>query len=211
MYCYVQASNVYLVTRSPQFQCSYVYYCSRDFIPYGSTNGSPDGRCVRIEHLTIQIPEELSEDTGVVTTPYRVWSPTALTGGYVRYPSSYAEPITTTFCFQPTCATFGQEPLNTHLTLVGEACSSEPSLFFTPSGNYMVLVMDCAGDADSGDISTKLQLVQFAKDPPAIHIRQLEMPFFIDLNEIHSIALDDHLGVVYLSHLRGFIFAVPFA
>jgi len=72
----------------------------------------------------------------------------------------------------------------------------------------MVLVMDCAGDADSGDISTKLQLIQFAKDPPAMHVGML---FFIDLNEVHSIALDGHFGVVYLSHLQGFIFAVPFA
>jgi len=61
-----------------------------------------------------------------------------------------------------------------------------------PSGNYMVFFMDCTGRADSGDISMKLQLVQFAKDLPVMFIRWLEMLFLIDLNEIHSIAAEDY-------------------
>jgi myo-inositol-hexaphosphate 3-phosphohydrolase len=62
----------------------------------------------------------------------------------------------------------------------------------------------------------QLNLIHFVKGPPAsIQVRQLPIPSSIrselELDEIHSIAVDDHLGVLYLANQDGFIFAVPFA
>jgi hypothetical protein len=68
------------------------------------------------------------------------------------------------------------------------------------------------------DTHPQLHLVHFVKDLPAassIRVRRLTIPFFIESelisDKIYSVAVDDHLGVVYLTHERGYIFAVPFA
>ena len=82
----------------------------------------------------------------------------------------------------------------------------------SPSGAYTVIALDLTGNvSDESDMFAILQLLHFTNDPPNIQPCQLELPFFIDLNDICSIALDERRGIVYLSHARGYLFAVPYA
>jgi hypothetical protein len=77
------------------------------------------------------------------------------------------------------------------------------------SGNYLLVCISAAvlHDEDLERENLQIYLIRFVKGPPAsIQARRLPIPWFID-----SIALDDHLGVLYLTSLRGFVFAVPFA
>jgi hypothetical protein len=204
MHCYMGEQSVYLVTRMKN-SVRYIYRCDADVLPYEDTRGKLEGRFVRHLELTI---DEWTGGPGAVTLPFAVWSPTGLTDSMVKYPSSYSEPITTTFWFHPAVSPNTAQPASARLTFVGELRSFRPFPFFTPSGNYMVY---CCDVHDVGDITRKLYLAHFTKDPPAIQVMQLDIPFFIGLDDIDSVAVDDHKGVVFLCHTQGCIFAVPFA
>jgi hypothetical protein len=129
---------------------------------------------------------------------------------YLQFPHSYSDQTTTAITFRP------NTPLVSavHLVLPGEMRQSRPAGYTTASGNYLLV---CTNSVTAeGTLRDDLHLIRFVKDPVAqIQARRLTMPFFIQSEfadeRIPSVAVDDHLGVVYLSHERGYIFAIPFA
>lgn len=56
-----------------------------------------------------------------------------------------------------------------------------------------------------------LSLLHFQDEPRSVQAHELELPFYITLDQIYAIALDERLGVVYLSHVSGYLFAIPYA
>jgi hypothetical protein len=208
IYCYIRDDDsLSLVSRS--LSAHHLYHCTNDVLPYGVTQGNAHGRFVCDVNLVLKPDDDPPDEPGAMLNWCPVWSPVGLVAGCVRYPSWYAVPVASDFWFHPAVTVSGTAPVTARLTLVGEVRPLQPNLFFTPSGHYMVVFVN---EVDGEDISTKIQLVHFVRDPVvAIRVCQPEIPFFVDMNEIHSIALDDHLGVIYISYLRGYIFAVPFA
>ncbi|KAG5337132.1 hypothetical protein C0989_010580 [Termitomyces sp. Mn162] len=73
------------------------------------------------------------------------------------------------------------------------------------SGIYSVLILQHA------DQDPQLCLLQRDSSPPAIHVRTLDVPRYIDLKEVYAVAIEDRYGVVYLSHAHGYLFALPYA
>ena len=188
-----------------------VFRCDIGALPWGDSSGKTDGRSLD-GPVMIRPSEAVSADLRSVSC--QLLSPTGLVALYLKYPEWYADPTTTTVMFQPDVFTTFTPSQTPGLVLLGEARGFRPSAFCTASGNYMLLCLDQGTDeAHEHGGHPKLHLVRFVKDPVSIQVRPLEMPFFIDaqLDGIHSMAVDDHLGVVYLSHERGYIFAVPYA
>jgi hypothetical protein len=146
---------------------------------------------------------------------HQLLSPQGLAGLFITYPRSYSDPPTTTILFQPSLFTYFNPSSTSRLVLPGEVRLYRPQPFSTPSGNYMLLCVDASLEefCQDKDVASKLHLVHFTNEPPSLEVRQLEMPFFInpEMDSIHSMAVDDHLGVVYLAHDEGYIFSVPFA
>jgi len=56
-----------------------------------------------------------------------------------------------------------------------------------------------------------LHLFQYNLDPPAVQTRQLEVPPTIDLAETQGLAIDERLGVIYLTHAMGQLLVIPYA
>jgi hypothetical protein len=129
----------------------------------------------------------------------------------------YANPTTTTIIFQPDIFTSFRSTDTLRLVFPGEVHRTHSHGFSTYSGNYLLLCISSQDEQDDymqyPDLT--LHLVHFVKDPPSIQVRQLTMPHSVESElsffRIHSMAVDDHLGVVYLTHKDGCIFAVPFA
>jgi len=93
---------------------------------------------------------------------------------------------------------------------VGSYLGDTPWLVgFSPSGTYSVVVMKRM--TDGVDLTFTLLLLQYDMKTSKIQTRQLDLPFYINLNKIYSVAIEERYGVVYLSHTRGHLFAVPYA
>ena len=204
----MQNNCLHIVQQSLSCEC-YVFHCDIGTLPWGDSSGKTEGRLIG-DPDAITILEAMTEDLEPV--PCQLLSSAGLVNLYLKYPDGYGYPITTTVMFQPDVFTtfIGYEMPSLELT--GEVRPTRPSVFCTASGNYMLLWLD--QEVQEEDVQhPKLHLVRFVKDPVSIQVRPLEMPFFVDaqLDGIHSMAVDDHLGVVYLSHERGYIFAVPYA
>lgn len=103
------------------------------------------------------------------------------------------------------------------MVLRGQPHEKEPNVFSTHAGNFILVCITSSSDDNSLEgTKTRLHTIRFVKGPPAsIQVRRLPVPFFImsklEADQIHSIAFDDHLGVLYLTSTRGIIYAVPFA
>jgi hypothetical protein len=147
--------------------------------------------------------------------------PVGFTTVHTTIPDTIDVPATTNFLFHPDIFTSFHASDTLRLVLPGEACESDtdpPGGFSTYSGNYLLVCISTAvlHDEDLERENLQIYLIRFVKGPPAsIQARRLPIPVFIESEleseNIDSIALDDHLGVLYLTSLRGFIFAVPFA
>ncbi|KAG6829432.1 hypothetical protein H0H87_011416 [Tephrocybe sp. NHM501043] len=73
------------------------------------------------------------------------------------------------------------------------------------SGAYsMAVVLDHAEQP-------MLRLIQWDQVSPSIYIRTLNVPWYIDLEGIFDLAIEDRYGVIYLSHAYGYLFALPYA
>jgi hypothetical protein len=206
--CIIQQNCLYIVHQMPSCVCL-VFRCDIRALPWGDSPRKTDGLFLD-EPVLVRPSEAMLADLRPV--PCQLLSPAGLAALYVKYPEWYADPTTTTVMFQPDIFTTFTPSQTSDLVLLGEVRSARPSPFCTASGNYMLLWLD-QGMEEEHDGHPKLHLVHFVKDPVSIQVRPLEMPFFVDaqLDGIHSMAVDDHLGVVYLSHERGYIFAVPYA
>lgn len=77
------------------------------------------------------------------------------------------------------------------------------------SGMYTAVILDMS--YTSSPDGHQLYLVRFAHDPPGITSCQLTVPFYINLEQIYSLGMDERCGVLYLSHFKGHLFALPFA
>jgi len=87
----------------------------------------------------------------------------------------------------------------------------------TQSGNYKAIIIHHNhkfSDLHNARPLTSLHLLQFNGDleSPSVHNRdrRLELPSYIDLFDIHSIAIDERRGVIYLSNGFGHLFTVPY-
>ncbi|KDR75641.1 hypothetical protein GALMADRAFT_156621 [Galerina marginata CBS 339.88] len=57
----------------------------------------------------------------------------------------------------------------------------------------------------------RLQLVHFHPHKGDISVQQIELPPFIDIEQVHGLSLDDHRGVITLLDTRGVLYALPYA
>ncbi|KAG5728090.1 hypothetical protein E4T56_gene19456 [Termitomyces sp. T112] len=72
------------------------------------------------------------------------------------------------------------------------------------SGNYSVIVME-------EDECLQLALLHWDVHRAAIHVRHLDVPSYIDLNEVYAVGIEERYGVIYLSLVQGYLFALPYA
>lgn len=90
---------------------------------------------------------------------------------------------------------------------------SSPAPFLwavSDSGRYTAMILEC-NESGSPDPPVTLRLLEFVQSPSEVRCKNLEVPCFIDLEEVYSIGIDEHYGVIYLSDCRGVIFALPYA
>ncbi|KAG6853938.1 hypothetical protein C0991_012262 [Blastosporella zonata] len=73
------------------------------------------------------------------------------------------------------------------------------------SGIYSVIITFADG------VGHRLCLLQRGLNPPTIHMRTLDVPNYLDLEQIYAVAIEERYGVVYLSHIRGHLFSLPYA
>ncbi|KAG6899735.1 hypothetical protein C0993_007346 [Termitomyces sp. T159_Od127] len=59
--------------------------------------------------------------------------------------------------------------------------------------------------------NVQLYLLQRDIQPPAIHIRHLDVPCHIVLADVYAIAIEERYGVIYLSLMNGQIFALHYS
>ncbi|KAG6860696.1 hypothetical protein C0995_008368 [Termitomyces sp. Mi166 len=64
------------------------------------------------------------------------------------------------------------------------------------SGTYSVVVME-------QDQGLELCLLRWDIHPPAIHIRSLDVPQFINLADVKTLAIEERYGVIYLCLVQG--------
>ncbi|KAG5653164.1 hypothetical protein H0H81_002006 [Sphagnurus paluster] len=91
---------------------------------------------------------------------------------------------------------------------------SPPWLVSTsPSGTYTIFAMQSNDYIGGDDLALRLHLLQISDDPALKPIldRQIELPFYIALDKIYSLAIDERCGVIYLSHVQGHLFTLPYA
>lgn len=79
----------------------------------------------------------------------------------------------------------------------------------SPSGTYSLVVVKQV--TDGVDLAFRLLLLQYDSESPNIKTRELDVPFYINLDDIYSVAIEERYGVIYLSHTRGHLFALPYA
>jgi hypothetical protein len=133
-------------------------------------------------------------------------------------------PVTTVSGFQPLPtapvavieSTFAQSALARVDERSMLTCSGFPrdsTVFVAPSGLFVVAVfMDPPiGGRATGEMKRTLRLVQMIKGrEPTTAIHVLDVPREVELGEVTSAAVDDHLGVVYLLTAGGRVFRLPY-
>lgn len=155
------------------------------------------------------------EDSFYVETPELRWSPRGLHGIFVQYTSDYDNTTRTlvrSWRVQPSSLTYDE------ITLEGRVSSYSQSRFApwlvasSPSGTYSVAIINRSEvEETSGGVCSGLRLLQYSRDPPGIQSRELTLPFYVDLDQIYAIAIDERCGVVYVSHVLGHLFSIPYA
>jgi hypothetical protein len=135
---------------------------------------------------------------------------------HTRYPASYGEWVTTIFQFLPIVSRddgISQLRFASESSIIRKSIRGDVQSLGTASSCMAILV---TSDSDSeaphyySESYKQLHLIQFSSNPDAIHVPCLDVPSFIDLDEVTSVLVDDHCGVVFL--LCGdFLFALPYA
>ncbi|GLB38501.1 hypothetical protein LshimejAT787_0503660 [Lyophyllum shimeji] len=77
------------------------------------------------------------------------------------------------------------------------------------SGIYSVAIIHC--DDDDLRQTSRLHLFQYDSCSPEIWVRQLALPVDIGIHEIFAIAMDERLGIIYLSHVQGRLLVMTYA
>lgn len=72
------------------------------------------------------------------------------------------------------------------------------------TGLHVILVVEAIG-------GLSLQLIRYNPMSSSSTVHLLDVPDFIDLDDVSSMALDDRFGVVFFATLGGVIYSVPFA
>jgi hypothetical protein len=192
---------------SVDFQVS---HCDSNTLPYGNTLGK-DGAC--FTQRIIRIPEEVD----ATPTGIPVQSVAGLSITYHRYPPAYDEFVTTKFWFLPGASindsvnSFpvpGEDDFGCSF-LIGEMIHRVR--FSATTGRCGVFLIDHSTEMDDETPFMSLHLVRLKSNPTAIHIRHLEVPYFVDLKEVTSLEIDEHRGVVFLIVSEVFLFALPYA
>ncbi|KAG6910114.1 hypothetical protein DXG01_013168 [Tephrocybe rancida] len=75
------------------------------------------------------------------------------------------------------------------------------------SGIYSAVII--MTDDNGGD--WQLYLLQRVLRPPNIHVRILDVPHYINLDQIYALAIEERHGVIYLTHERGYVFSIPYS
>jgi hypothetical protein len=145
----------------------------------------------------------------------QILRPVGFTTLHATIPDTSAVPAIINILFHPDIFTAFRASDTLHLLLTGTVCNADAHEFSTHSGNYLLVYISSAEEDQSlQGKNPQLNLIHFVKGPPAsIQVRRLPISIQSELesDDTHSIAVDDHLGVLYLADQDGFIHAVPFA
>ena len=231
VFCSLVDGEPYIVAASISSWHYNIYRCSVDAFPHGQAIGwedraSKDGTSIA-RVVSALIPTDAHgyySDREMVDVQ---WSPQGLNAIFNLYNSrreGAAPRAYTHITFQPTASLYpptlpqAGSPIIVETMLEGQICSyhghHSPWLCAsTQSGNYKAIIIhDEFAESDHAGSRAFLHLLQFDGDleRPKVHDRQLELPFYIDLLEVHAIAIDERRGVIYLSHGFGHLFTVPY-
>ncbi|KAF9465807.1 hypothetical protein BDZ94DRAFT_307279 [Collybia nuda] len=215
VFCSVFDDTPYVITVEDKDYC--IHKVPWELLPHGSKTCSiEDGGSVE-GNLTLvaEISRAGVEDSFYVETAELRWSPRGLHGIFVQYTSSYTDTTCTLVRSWPR-----DLPPSSHneMTMDGRVSSYSQSrvspwlVGSSPSGTYSAAIINCSEvEETSSRVCSGLCLLEYSCDPPGVQCRQLTLPFYIDLDQIYSIALDERCGVIYISHVLGHLFAIPYA
>lgn len=155
------------------------------------------------------------EDSFYVETAELRWSPQGLHGIFVQYTSNYTNTTRTlvrSWHLQPASSTYDEMALEGRVSSYSQGQVSPWLVASSPSGTYSVAIINCSEiEETSGGVCRGLRLLQYLRDPPGIQSRELTLPFYVDLDQIYAIAIDERRGVIYVSHVLGHLFSIPYA
>ncbi|RDB15202.1 hypothetical protein Hypma_004821 [Hypsizygus marmoreus] len=217
IFCSIVDGTPFIITA--QDRMHHIYRCPIEVLPLDEDTAIEDGatiqgNLVQIAALHAVDPEDTFYD---YETPDLKWSPRGLHAFFVLYNIS-SQVIETHPCFWPIDHTYPPSPDQVQrlatMSFEGTVAAyfesrTSPWLVATSqSGTYAAVVVN--REVGPNALPT-LFLIEYDSDPLKIESRQLELPFFINLDQIYAIAIDESLGVIYLSHALGHLFAVPYA
>ncbi|KAF8073379.1 hypothetical protein FPV67DRAFT_1477570 [Lyophyllum atratum] len=223
--CSVVDGTPFIVGEDDQNKAFRVYRCPLDALPWDEGSYWEDGPSIDVEGGVVLAAVIATPEDDEWHAPEAKWSPLGFHALYLQQVvqredwdthSTYMQA-----CFwssdktQPHAAQAG--PSHTVATpgIYGKLGSyhgsdgSPPLLGSSPSGSYSTLVIDRFEDLV--DQAKSLHLIIYDSKAPHIQMRPLDLPFYIDLEQIYSVAIDERYGVIYLSHIRGHLFTLPYA
>jgi hypothetical protein len=209
----VQGSYAYIGVQRQESCACHFYPCD---ISAPWDNSNIDGPLNHTPAVTFELSDSVPDTYLRYPTPCQILQPVGLTAVHATIPDTFAIPATIHILFQPDIYTAFRPSSDTlRLVLPGEA--REENVFSTHSGNcILVCILTAPQDESLEGANPQLHIIRFAKGPPAsIRVRRLPIPVFVEseleADKICSMAVDDHLGVLYMTNEQGFIFGVPYA
>jgi hypothetical protein len=211
----MQGGYLYVAVHQESSNCDF-YRCD---ISTPWDNDNTDGRFNHVPIASFQLIDRIPDYLLVYPPETPLLRPVGLTSVHVMAHDDAREeiPATTYILFHPDIYTAFHPSDTVRLLLPHEPRRHNPHEFSTLSGNYLLYCISAASQDDPMvGKNPQITLIQFVRGPLAsIRVRQLPIPHVIwselEADEINSIAFDDHLGVLYLTNEKGYIFAVPFA
>ncbi|KAF8875308.1 hypothetical protein BD779DRAFT_1678314 [Infundibulicybe gibba] len=107
--------------------------------------------------------------------------------------------LATLFHFWPA----GNQDALTTLRLEG-TIHNELLLTISPSGAYVAFILD-------QNLRSSLYLITFATNPNKIYPHRLEVPDYVNLDDVYSIGIDERCGVIYLLTKDSTVITIPYA